>query len=98
MSKQRNIRKRRAVDDDDEISNGGNEDTQKPLTAEEIRFLQKQRQRKTVRLTSVFDYIFITAFPLIHDHPPCDGAFRHKLLISFPLLYTGRWGRDPCRR
>ncbi|KAG7667773.1 putative Protein COP1 SUPPRESSOR 2 [Nannochloris sp. 'desiccata'] len=48
MGKQRNIRKRRAVDDDDEISQGeGDEDTQKPLTAEEIRFLQKQRQRKT---------------------------------------------------
>jgi hypothetical protein len=50
MRKQRNIRKRRAVDDDDEIPSGQEEeDTQKPLlTADDIRLLQKQRQRKTV--------------------------------------------------
>ena len=59
MSKQRNIRKRRAVDDDDEIPHGAeDEDTQKPLTAEEIRFLQKQRQRKTVSI------IHVPAIPL----------------------------------
>jgi hypothetical protein len=59
MSKQRNIRKRRAVDEDDEIPLGAeDEDTQKPLTAEEIRFLQKQRQRKTVRV------IHLPAIPL----------------------------------
>lgn len=76
MGKQRNIRKRRAVDDDDEISQGeGDEDTQKPLTAEEIRFLQKQRQRKTVSLISVFNYNSLIVFFLIQDHPPSGGAF-----------------------
>ena len=48
MVKQRNIRKRRAVEDEDEISDGG-EQGQKPLSAEEIKLLQKQRHRKTVR-------------------------------------------------
>lgn len=63
MSKQRNIRKRRAVDDDDDIPHGeGEEDTQKPLSAEEIRFLQKQRQRKTVSSISVSSDIDIPAF------------------------------------
>ena len=48
MNKQRNIRKRRAVDEeDDDIST--ELEGQQPLSAEEIRLLQKQRQRKTVR-------------------------------------------------
>ena len=68
MSKQRNIRKRRAVDDDDEIPLGeGDEDTQKPLSAEEIRFLQKQRHRKTVSLCAVFEsHLLLCICPVLH--------------------------------
>lgn len=58
--KQRNIRKRRALDEQEELSDGeaaapaaaggqGSEPAAPRLTAEDIRALQKQRQRRTVR-------------------------------------------------
>lgn len=57
--KQRNIRKRRALDEQEELSDGegaaapGGEGAGEPaaprLTAEDIKALQKQRQRRTVR-------------------------------------------------
>lgn len=48
MSKVRNIRKRRAVDEEDEGDGAGPEQAQ-AITAEEIKLLQKQRQLKKVR-------------------------------------------------
>ena len=49
MSKQRNLRKRRAVDDEDDLQEK-DDDGQMQISAEEIKLLQKQRLRKTVRL------------------------------------------------
>ena len=50
--KQRNIRKRRALDEQAELSEGEPEaavEGQPPrLTAEDVKLLQKQRQRRTV--------------------------------------------------
>ena len=50
MSKQRNIRKRRALDDNDGDSEPI-EDAKSVLTAQDIKLLQRQRQRKTVGIT-----------------------------------------------
>lgn len=51
--KQRNIRKRRALDEQEELPDGPDaaegEDGAPRLTAEDIRLLQKQRQRHGVR-------------------------------------------------
>jgi hypothetical protein len=44
-SKQRNIRKRRALDDEEEAAGEGEEPV---LSVEDTKLLQKQRQRKTV--------------------------------------------------
>jgi len=49
MSKQRNIRKRRAVDDDEGVlDNAAHGDEPQRLTAEEIKLLQKQRHKRNV--------------------------------------------------
>ena len=44
--KQRNIRKRRALDEQEELS----EDEAQGLSVQDTKLLQKQRQRKTVRV------------------------------------------------
>lgn len=49
MMKKRNIRKRRAIDDEKEES-PSSDDQDKKLSTDEIKLLQKQRQRRTVRL------------------------------------------------
>lgn len=50
--KQRNIRKRRALDQQEELSDGEDQagEEQPRLTAEDLKLLQKQRQRRTVRV------------------------------------------------
>ena len=55
MSKQRNIRKRRAVDSEDEaeLDLGADGEEHQPLSAEEIKLMQKQRHRKTVGMGSI---------------------------------------------
>lgn len=52
--KQRNIRKKRALDEQEELSEGEAEgaEGQPKLTADDIKLLQKQRQRRTVRLAT----------------------------------------------
>jgi hypothetical protein len=52
--KQRHIRKRRALDEQEELSDGeaapaAGEPAAPRLTADDIKALQKQRQRRTVR-------------------------------------------------
>ena len=51
--KQRHLRKRRALDEQEELADGpeaaGGEEGAPRLTAEDIRLLQKQRQRHGVR-------------------------------------------------
>ena len=63
MSKQRNIRKRRTIDieDDDDL----NQEQSQTLTAEEIKLLQKQRQKRTVSF-----YAHIDRWN-VHHHAPC---------------------------
>lgn len=53
--KQRHIRKRRALDEQEELPDGpeGGEEEAPRLTAEDIRLMQKQRQRRTVRCGAV---------------------------------------------
>lgn len=48
MSKQRNLRKRRALDELEDLEADQNEGEAPALTAEDIKLLQKERQRKTV--------------------------------------------------
>jgi hypothetical protein len=50
MSKQRSLRKRRAVDEEDELDVGDNPmGEEQGLSAHDIKLLQKHRQRRTVR-------------------------------------------------
>ena len=49
-TKQRSIRKKRAIEEQEALSEGEQDGEEQPkLTAEDIRLLQKQRQRRAVR-------------------------------------------------